>query len=67
MEVIKKTTKKNLQFFIFHLVYMDKKIFFKFEIGYILIFQMKPSEFKVSILTESYDEKTAENYLKKNA
>ena len=37
----------------------------KFEIGYILIdlnwiLPMKPSEFKISILVESYDEDTAE-------
>ena len=37
---------------------------FKYEIGYILIDPnyMKPSEFKISILVESYNEKTAENY-----
>ena len=44
-----------------------KKYFFEYEIGYILIdlsyvFPMLPSEFKISILVESYDEKTAENY-----
>ena len=26
------------------------------------IFTMEPSEFKISIVVESYDEKTAENY-----
>ena len=46
---------------------MDKKIFFHSEIGYIhidlnQIFKMKPSELKISISIESYDEKTAENY-----
>ena len=47
---------------------MDEKIFFYFEIGYILIdqnytFPMKPSEFKIYISVESYGDKTAENYL----
>ena len=45
---------------------MDRKCFFKFEIGYILIylnetFPMEPPEFKIYILVESNDEKTAEN------
>ena len=39
----------------------------KFEIWYILIdlksiFQIYPSEFKISISVENYDVKTAENY-----
>ena len=46
-----------------------KKIFLHFEIQYILIdlnwiFLIKPSELKTSILVESYDEKTSENYRK---
>ena len=41
---------------------MDKEIFFKFKIRYIQIdlnqiFKMKPSEFKISISVDSYDEK----------
>ena len=44
-----------------------KKIIFKIEIGYIqidldYIFPMKPSEYKISILVESYIEKKDENY-----
>ena len=43
------------------------KVFWKIEIEYILvdlkeIFPVKPSEFKVLISVERYDEKTAENY-----
>ena len=46
---------------------MKKKNYITFEIGYILIdlnyiFLMKPSEFKIFISVESYDEKIAENY-----
>ena len=46
---------------------MHKKIFFQFEIVYILIdlsyiFPVQQSEFKISISVGSYDEKTAENY-----
>ena len=49
------------------LIFMDKKLIFQFVIGYILIglnqtFPMKPSEFKIFISVESYDEKTSENY-----
>ena len=49
------------------MIFMGKKILFEYKIGLILInlnqtFPMKPSEFKISILVESYDEKTAENY-----
>ena len=47
---------------------MHKKIFFEFEIGNILlklnyIFPMKLSEFKISILIESYDEKITELHI----
>ena len=45
---------------------MDEKIVLKFKIELILIdlnqiFPMKPSEFEISLLVESYDKKTAEN------
>ena len=46
---------------------MDKNIFFKFKIRFVLLEQtrflsMRESEFQISISVESYDEKTAENY-----
>ena len=46
---------------------MDRKIYYLIEIEYILIYMnyispMKLSEFKISILADSYDGKTAENY-----
>ena len=42
-------------------------MFVQFEIGYFVIylnyiFQMKPSEFKISVLLDSYNKKYAENY-----
>ena len=49
------------------MIFISKRIYFSFEIGYILIDQseldpsIKPSEFKISISVESYDEK---NYWK---
>ena len=59
----------KLKMFIFHLkiVFIDKENIWKSEIRYILIemnqiFPMKPSESKISISVESYDEKTVENY-----
>ena len=65
----KKAARKNLKNFVFNLkIYFyrkEKKI--SFEIGYILIdlnwiFPMKPLEITVSILLESYDEKTTGKY-----
>ena len=49
------------------MIFIDENIFFCFEIAYILInlnqiLTIKPSEIKISILVESYIEKTAENY-----
>ena len=49
----------------FH-IYLFDKLFFEFDIGYILIelnqiFPMKPSELKISLSVESYDEKPDEN------
>ena len=43
------------------MIFIVKKIIFEFEIGYILIALMKPSEFKILISVEGYDEKTVEN------
>ena len=45
---------------------MDEKYFLKFEIDYNLIdlnyiFPIKPSDFRISISVDSYDEKTVEN------
>ena len=47
--------------------FIDKTIYFKFEIGYVLIdlhqiFSMKPSELKIFISVENFDDKTAEYY-----
>ena len=61
---MKNTAKNNLIFFNFSpkkLIFIYKKIFFKFEIGYILItlkkiFSLKSSELKISIWFKSSDE-----------
>ena len=65
-ESISKKTKKHI-FFTYKFIFIDKKIYFEFEIGFIQIdlnwtFLMKPSEFKIFISIQSYHEKTAENY-----
>ena len=55
--------------------FIDKKYFFKFQVGYILIdlnliFPIKPSNFENSILIEIFDEKNDKNdrngYVDKN-
>ena len=65
----KKNYKNNLLILIFHLKidFYIYRVSFEFEIGCIqlepnYIFQMQPSELKISVAIESYDEKTAYNY-----
>ena len=57
-----KTKIRNLRTTFRYAAILDKETFL-FQIRYILIDlnQMKPSDFKIFILIESYDDKTAEN------
>ena len=63
---MKKYCKKKPNIFHLKIDFIDDKYFFKLGIGYILInlnniFPMNQLEFKISILVEIYEKKTAGN------